>query len=148
MSKLASVKRGVFDARLDQSGARQIGAGIGIALVGLDRGHLALGRGFQKGGGEAAAIGADIQKRNRARRSGMPRQRVHRRLGAKAFAVADIAPVGAARNRRGMTLLGAVDARRALHQAAMAAEIDFQARGWSLQADRRIVRESLPQKSQ
>ena len=46
--------------------------------------------------------------------------------GAKAFAVADIAPIGAAGNgsRRARR---AIDARQALHQAAMVAEIDLQA---------------------
>src|SRR5690242_2910909 len=57
----------------------------------------------------------------------MARQGVHRHLGTETLAVADIAPVGAAGDRRVMTLFGPVDARGALHQTAMTAEIDLQA---------------------
>ena len=120
-------ERGIFDARLDERRARQTSTGIGIALIRFDGSHLALRRGFEKGGGEAAAIGADIQKRNRFIERDVPRQGVHCRLGTKAFAVTDIAPVRAAGYGRAVTLLCPVDARRALHQTAMAAESDFQA---------------------
>ena len=91
-------------------------------------------------GGQMVAFGAASRKRARSCRDwsrhpaararvqiGMARESVHRGLGAKTFAVAHIAPVGAARYGGAMARLGAVDARQALHQAAMIAEIDFQA---------------------
>ena len=67
-----------------------------------------VGRGVQKGAGETAAIGADIEQAPvAASRSAWRAKRIHRRLGAKAFAVAHIAPVGAARHRCVMALAGA-----------------------------------------
>ena len=76
-----------------------------------------VGRAVEKGARETAAIGADIEQRKLASKIGVALQRVERRLGAKAFAVADIAPVGAAgdarpaRAARGRCAAGSAPAR-------------------------------------
>ena len=105
MSKLASVERRILDAGPDQLGARQTGAGIGIALVGLDGGHVAhWARHRERRVAKLPRLEPTSSSDSRRVEIGMPRQRVHRRLGAKAFAVAHIAPIGAAGYGRGVAL--------------------------------------------
>ena len=104
-------------------------------------------RGVQKRAREAAAVGADIQQREARRRNRVARQRVQRGLGAEAFAVAHIAPVGAARNRapararRGRCAAGSAPARNARRDRPSA-------RGSSLRARRRGSSASRRQRSQ
>ena len=98
-------ERGIFDARQDQLGARQAGAGIGIALVGFDRGDVWLGAASRKAAAKLPRLEPTSSSDKRVVEIGVPRQGVHRRLGAKALAVAHIAPIGAAGYRRVVTRL-------------------------------------------
>ncbi len=128
----AVFERRVLGAQPDQFGARQAGAGIGMAFVRLQRGQRGIGRLVEKGADKAAAVGADIQQLQRRRQVGMAGDGVHCLDCAEALAVAHIAPVGAARHGGGMALRRPRDARRALHQPAAAADIDLQPAGGAI----------------
>ncbi len=120
-------QHGVFDARLDQLGARQVGAGLGEAFVRLDSGDLCVRRRRKESLGEAAAVGTDIQQLQARAHVGAGRDGLQRDVGAKALAVADIAPVGATGHGGGVALRRSRNARITLNKPAMAAEIDAKA---------------------
>ena len=99
-----------------QLGALQAGAGLRHALVRFDRDDVGGGRRIQKSAREAAAIGTDVEQRERAPTLAMAQNGVDRDLGAETLAVTHIAPIGSAGNG-GRRARGAVGARQALHQA-------------------------------
>ena len=115
-------KGDVFDAPDMQFDALEAGAGPRHALVGLDRDEVGRGRFIQQSAREAAAIGTNIEKRERACRTAMAQHGINRDLGAEALAVTNIAPIGAARHGR-RRARRSVGARQALHQSAMRANV-------------------------
>jgi len=115
----------IFDARLDQLAAFDAGAGLGHALIRLHGDHVCMGRGFEKGAGETAAIGSHIEYLEPGREIDMVPQRRNGGIGAEAFAVTDIAPIGAARDGR-LCSGRAVGAGQALEKSAVMTEVNSQ----------------------
>jgi hypothetical protein len=89
------LERYLFDAALYEFRPLQSPAGSCHALVWLDGCDPGLWGRFQKSAHEAAAIRADIQNGKVLIEICVSLQRGDGRLRAKAFAVADIAPIGA-----------------------------------------------------
>ena len=89
-------QRHVFDAGEVQFAALQTGARLRHAFIRFDRDERRVGSLVQQGMGEAAAIGADVEKREGAGRMAVAQHGVESDPGAESLAVAHISPIRAA----------------------------------------------------
>src|SRR5262249_51591785 len=94
----------------------------GDPAIGFDCGDVRVGPFRERRLNKAAAIGSNVEDA-RVRRKSDASEILLVCVGAKPFAVAQIAPVGASRDIGGFTRR-AVDARQTLHQSTIGADMD------------------------